>query len=896
MRDWKAEVRGRLAPLDLSPTREAEIVDELAQHLEDRYGDAIAGGASDEEAAREALESFQSRDILPQQMASLRQASAPPTIVMAAPAERVLGGIWRDVAYAARVFRKQPGFAAAAVLTLALGIGATTAIFSVVYGVLLKPLPFRDPDTLVSLLHRGPGANLETMNQGPATFLTYRDNQQAFEAIGAWDSTQASITGRGEPEQVEALSVTDMTLPLLGVQPLLGRLFTADDMSPGSTPRTVLAYGYWQRRFGGDPGAIGQLLDVDGAAREIVGVLPASFTFLRADPAVLLPMQIDAATAFQAINFDRQALGRLKPGVSVEQASADIARMIPLLPDLYDILRLEPKLLPLMTDVVGDIGKTLWILLGAVGAVLLIACGNVANLLLIRTDGRQQELTTRAALGASRGRIARVLLAESVLLALAGGLVGVVLAEAALGVLRRLAPAQLPRVNEIGIDGAVLLFTVVVSLLSGALFGLLAVARYGAPRLAALKEGGRSSSDGPARRRTRDALVVSQVALALTLLVVSGLMIRTFVAMRQVAPGFTRADEVQTFRVAIPRRLVADDDAVARVHQRIAERVAAVPGVGSVGLSSSITMDGEDNANPLFVEDAPTPAGTLPPVRRYKGLAPGYFATMDNRLIAGRAVTWADIYARRPVVVVTSTLAREYWNTPSAALGKRVRGGPNSAWHEIVGVVGDERDDGLNHPATAIVYWPMLSATYPRQRTMAYAVRSSRVGTPGFMGELQQAVWSVDGRLPLAAVQTLDEIQARSMAQTTFAMTMLAIAATVALLLGLVGIYGVVAFVAAQRTREIGIRMALGARIEDVRTMFLRYGLVLIAVGVGLGIAVALATTRVMSALLYGVDSTDPVTYAVVSTGLAAVGLLATYLPARRASRVDPAVALRSEI
>jgi predicted permease len=895
MRDWKAEVRRRLSRLDLSPTREAEIVDELTQHLEDRYRDAIAGGASDEEAARQALESFQSRDLLAQQMASLRQASAPPTIVMAAPTERVLGDLWRDVAYAARVFRKQPGFAAAAVLTLALGIGATTAIFGVVYGVLLKPLPFRDSDRLVSLLHRGPGANLETMNQGPATYLTYRDNQQAFEAIGAWDSTRVSITGRGEPEQVEALVVTDSTLPLLGVQPQLGRLFTADDMSPGSTPRTVLTYGYWQRRFGGDAGAIGQLLDIDGAGREIVGVLPASFTFLRTDPAVLLPMQIDAATAFHAINFDRQALGRLKPGVSVEQASADIARMIPLLPDLYGILRLEPKLLPLMADVVGDIGRTLWILLGAVGAVLLIACGNVANLLLIRTEGRQQELTMRAALGASRGRIARVLLAESVLLALAGGVVGVVLAEAALGVLRRLAPEQLPRVNDIGLDSTVLLFTLLVSVMSGALFGLLAVARYGVPRLAALKEGGRFSSAGPGRRRTRDALVVSQVALALTLLVVSGLMIRTFLEMRRVAPGFTRAEEVQTFRVAIPRRLIDDEEAVARAHQRIAERVAAVPGVTSVGLSSSITMDGEDNANPLFVEDWPVPAGTLPPVRRFKSVGPGNFETMGNPVIAGRAIAWADIYERRRVVVVTSILAREYWEAPARALGKRVRSGPNNEWYEIVGVVGDERDDGLNHPATAVVYWPMLSSSY-RARTMAYAVRSSRVGAPGFMGELQQAVWSVDARLPLAGVLTLVEIQARSMAQTTFAMTMLAIAAAVALLLGLVGIYGVVAFVATQRTREIGIRMALGARIEDVRTMFLRYGLVLIAIGVGLGIAVALATTRVMSALLFGVDPTDPVTYAVVSTVLAAVGLLATYLPARRAARVDPVVALRSDL
>ena len=630
MPDWKAEVQARLASLNLSPTREAEIVDELSQDLDDRYRESIAGGASPEEATRLALAGFQNRNVLIQQMASLRQAHAVPPITPAAPTGRVFSDVWQDLVYATRVFRKQPGFAATAVLTLALGIGATTAIFSVVYGVLLKPLPFHDPGRLVSLLHRGPGANLETMNQGPATYLTYRDNQQTFEAIGAWDANQVSVTGRGDPEQVEALSVTDTTLSLLGVQPLLGRLFTAEDTAPGRPLRTVLTYGYWQRRFGGVENVIGQSLEIDGAACVIIGVLPSSFKFLRNDPVLLLPMQLDAATAFRGISFDRQALARLKPGVSLEQASADIARMIPLLPTPYEVLKLEPKLRSLAEDVVGDVANILWILLAAVGAVLLIACSNVANLFLIRAEGRQQELAMRAALGASRGRLARVLLSESVLLALAGGGVGVTLAEAALGVLRTVAPAELPRVNEIGIDLTVLLFTILISVLSGTLFGLLAVVRCGAPRVVAIKEGGRSSSDGPGRHRARNVLVVSQVALALTLLVVSGLMIRTFVAMRQVAPGFTRPEGIQTFRVAMPRRLITDEEQFARTHQSIAERLAQLPGVASVGLASSITMDGEDNANTLFVEEAPPAEGALPPLRRYKNVGPGYFETMGN--------------------------------------------------------------------------------------------------------------------------------------------------------------------------------------------------------------------------------------------------------------------------
>jgi predicted permease len=370
-------------------------------------------------------------------------------------------------------------------------------------------------------------------------------------------------------------------------------------------------------------------------------------------------------------------------------------------------------------------------------------------------------------------------------------------------------------------------------------------------------------------------------------------MIRTFVAMRQVQPGFARPEDVQTFRLAIPEQIIAEDQDVARAHERIAGRLAQLPGITSVGISSSLTMDGEDNTNPLWVEHVAVPENGVPPLRRFKNAAPGYFETMGNPVVAGRPITWADIYQRSAVAVISENLAREYWREPAAALGKRVRAG--SAWHEIVGVVGDERDDGLNHPATAIVYWPMLSESY-RTRTMAYAVRSNRVGAPNFIHELHQAVWSVNPDLPLAAVQTLDEILAGSMARTSFAMTMLAISAGVALLLGVVGVYGAIAYIAAQRTREIGIRLALGAQISDVRQMFLRHGLRLTAAGIAIGIVVAVILTRVMSALLFGVGPLDPLTYAAVSGALAAVALLATYLPARRASRVPPTVALRSEV
>jgi len=558
-------------------------------------------------------------------------------------------------------------------------------------------------------------------------------------------------------------------------------------------------------------------------------------------------------------------------------------------------LELRPNVRPLATDVIRNVGQILWILLAAVGVVLLIACGNVANLFLVRAEGRHQELAVRAALGASRGRIARALLSESVVLALAGGLLGVLLAEIAIGLLRSIAPAELPRVDDIGIDWKVLLFTMSISLVSGVLCGTAAMIRFGKPSITALKEGGRSGGDSPGRQRARHTLVVGQIALALTLLIVSGLMIRTAMAMLQVNPGFTRPEELQTFVLAIPASFISDPQQTVRTFEGVAEQLARVPGVTSVGLSSSITMDGEDNGNYAAIEEFPVPEGTMVKLRRFKSIGPGYFETMGNRLVAGRSITWTDIIEQRPVVIISEPLAREYWAEPAKAIGKRLRGSSSqSPWREIIGVSGNERDDGLAQPPTPIVYWPMLNESY-RWRTMAFAVRSTRVGTPGFVRELEQAVWSVNPNLPLATVQTVAEIQASSMTQTSFALVMLSIAASVALLIGMVGVYGAVAYSATQRTREIGVRMALGAQVSEVRQMFLRQGLWLTAIGIGIGIAIALMVTRVMSAFLFGVSLVDPLTYVAVACLLAAMTLVATYLPARRASQIDPVVALRAE-
>ena len=806
---------------------------------------------------------------------------------------------------------RAPLFASVAVVTLGLGIGANTAIFSVVRGVLLKPLPFHEPDRLVGVWHSAPGLGFDTLNQAPSTYFLYRESGVTFEDIGLWDNTSVSVTGVGEPERVQALLVTDGTLGLLRVDPVVGRRFTREDDTHNAPPRVMLAHAYWQRKFGSDPNIAGRHVMVDGKSREIIGVLPASFRFLGQNPQVVLPFGFNRAEVFLG-NFSYQGVARLKPGVTIEQATADVARMIPLLIEqfrlppgfsrqMFDEVKLAPKVRPLAEDVIGDVGQVLWVLLGTVGIVLLIACANVANLFLVRAEGRQQELAIHAALGASWRRITWELLSESIALALIGGLAGLGLAYAGIRTLVAIAPEGLPRLEEIGIDPVVLLFALVISVIAGVLFGLIPVFKFATPHLAgALKEGGRLSSAGRERHRARNTLVVVEIGLAVVLLVASGLMIRTFVAMRQVEPGFTRPEEVLTLRISIPESLVGDPDQTARTHEQIVRRIEQIPGVSSVGLSSSITMDGFDSNDPVFVEDFPGPAERLPPIRRFKWIGENYFATMGRRQIAGRTITWTDISNRAPVVMVSENFAREYWKDPALAVGKRIRESPKNPWRTIVGVVADERDDGAARPAPAIVYWPMMIAQFWTNpvmvyRNMGYAIRTSRLDSPTLLKEVQQAVWGVNPNLPVASVRTLNEIRSDSMAQTSFALVMLSIAAAVALLLGIVGIYGVISYIATQRTREIGIRIALGAARGDVSRLFLRHGLALATVGIALGMIAAAFVTRVMTTLLYGVSALDAMTYIAVAAGLGATALLASYLPALRAARVDPAVALRWE-
>lgn len=872
-------------------TVEHELDAELRDHIEREVAEAVGAGEAEADVRRHVR----------LRSGGLEQAKEACRDVRRF--HRALLAV-HDLRFALRGLLKDRWFSATSIFTLALGIGATAAIFSVVYGVLLKPLAFDEPDRLVVINHHAPGFNTDRLPQSDATYFTYHDHNRVFDAIGLWRASRVSIRRGAEPESEQALRVTSGLLGLLRVQPALGALFGEEDSAPGGPNRALLTHGYWQRAFGADPGIVGRSITIEGAAYEVAGVLPASFQFLDTRAAILLPLKPDRTRALTGPGFGDHAVARLKDGVTLAQANADVGRMIPLIPQLFplqlgvtaamwDGVGLAPNVVFLADDVVGNVRDSLWVLMSSVMVVLVMAWVNVANLLFVRSQGRRPEYAMRAALGASRSRLVSALLSETAWLGLAGGVLGAGFAALAIALLHYVAPTQLPRVDDIAVDRVVLAFTFVLSLTTALLLGILPAFANSTFAFDRFKDVGRPGSDSPRRQRTRQLLAITQIALALVLVILAGLMVRTFVAMRQVHPGFTRPGELQTFQVIVPPALAKDDAGVLRMHSAIATQLARVPGVVNVGLAGSVPMAGAGGASPVPIEDHPV-AGT-PITRRVKPVGPGYFETMGNPVVAGRQVTWADVERSPAVAVISENLAREYWGEPTKAIGRRL-GGPGSKewteWVEIVGVVGDEYLDGLNRKPPSIVYFTLNPNWITRN--MVFVVRSPRVGQPGFLRERQEAVRQVNASLPLVNPRTMAAIQAGSMSQTSFAMVMLVLSAGVALLLGIVGIYGVMRYVAAQRTCEIGIRMALGAQPGDVRRQFLRGGFVMVASGVVSGVVAALLITRLLTTLLFGVAPTDAATYAAASLGTAAIALLAIYLQARRASSVDPNVVLRS--
>jgi predicted permease len=889
------QVRSWLRRLIHPQKSEAELDDEIGGFFDSMVERLVSQGMTREDAVRATRLAYGSADQVKEKVRDARMGAA-------------LDAIFQDLRYAIRALRKQPGFTTTAVLTLALGIGANSAIFSVVNAVLIKPLPYPDPDALVRVWHSyiRQGVKSEFNMSGPMYF-GYRDQIRTFEKFGVWSGGTATVTGTGDPEQVRTLSVTDEVLPALGVSPTLGRWFSRADDTAGTPETVILTWGYWQRRFGGDRAVLGRGLTVDSRPRVVIGIMPGSFRFLDRDPELILPQRLKGDEPLGYSNY--MGLARLRPGFTPAQAAAEIERMLPgmmmavgMSKRTLETLRLAPALRPLKQDVVGDMGKVLWVLMGSIGIVLLIACANVTNLLLVRAHQRQHELAIRAALGASWGTIAREHALESLLLSLLGGLLGLVLASGGLKLLVSTSPANLPRLNDVAIDPLVLMFTAGTTLLAGLLSGFLSVMKHtGAPLAHALRGGGRTASLSRDQHRSQDTLVAVQVALALVLLVSSGLMIRSFRALRSVQPGFTHPEQIQTVRISIPPMLVEEPQRITRMQNEILDKMKAIPGVTSGAFMTSVPMEtGEQVGNSgIFVEDKPPGDGQLPPIRRVKSVSPGSFQTLGTALIAGRDFTWADIYEIREFAVVSATMAKETWGSAQAALGKRIRDG--DPWREVIGVVSDVYDKGVNQPAPAIVYWPArpqavrLGIPDFVPRSVVFAVRTERAGTESFLKELRQAVWSVNSSLPLAQVQTLGDLYSRSMARTSFMLAMLGIAGAMALLMGVIGIYGVISYAASQRRREAGIRLALGARKRDVERMFVRRGLALSIMGVAIGSGAAVGLTRLLGSLLYGVSPWDPVTYAAVAAVLFSAGVLASYLPARRASAVDPLEALRTE-
>jgi len=816
-------------------------------------------------------------------------------------------GLLNDLRFALRGLIRYPAFTAVAVLTLALGIGANTAVFTLVDGVLLRPLPFPDPEGLISLEHLGrEGQDQLPMSDG--LYLLYREQASSMDGIALFAGTAMNLVTGEEPERVPLQVVTPGFFDVLGIPPVLGRAFLPEEELPGAEPVVILSHGLWERTFGGDPEILGRTLDLNGVSRRVVGVMPEDFGYPNRDAQLWIPYEVDPAQAPLA-SFGAGGIARLGPGSSIESVYAELQGLISRLGELFPDsgspaflaeVGLRARVRPLKEVLVGDVSTTLWVLLGTVGFVLLIACANVANLLLVRAETRQRELALRLAMGAGRREIIRYFMGESLLLALAGGGLGVLVSTWALGISTRLTPMDLPRMAEVGVDLRVLGFTALIALGCALFFGFFPLLRYGAEDLASqLKEGGvRGATGGRDRHRLRNSLVVLQVAMALVLLVGAGLMFRSFLALRAQDPGY-RVEGILTARLSVPRTEVEGSGETIGLYRQLRERMAGMPGVEVVGMTLSTPLARGVPLTTIGVEDHPRGPDEMPIFSNWVLVDEGYFDVLGIRLLEGRTFRSGDGAEGTRAAIVSESFARHWW-PDSSPLGRRLGddGGPDGTdWWQIVGVVADVRHQDLQAEPEEMVYYPLtIGPASAPQTARSVDILVKTAGDPlQLVPILRRELRDLNPRIPLSNPRTMEAVFSAATARTSFTMAMLGAASGIALLLGLVGIYGVVSYVVAQRTKEIGVRMALGATGSSVRGMVVRQGLALAAVGVALGLLAAGLLSSVMSSILFGVSALDPLTYGSVAVALVAVAVLASWIPAMRAASVDPSSALREE-
>lgn len=820
------------------------------------------------------------------------------------PGDSVMTRLWSDLRHAVRGLVSQPRFSLVAAVTLALGVGSSTAIFSVVNGILLKPLPYAHQERLVNVWSHAPALGYDQFPVSPDLFFLYERDNDVFDAMATFQQRRVNFSAGGSPDVINAIATTHTYFETLGITIPQGRAFTAEEDVPGGPAVAVLSHRAWRDRFGQDPSIIGRRIRLNDVDTEVIGVTPVSIDGTgTAD--VFMPAGLDRSTPIQG-SFGWNAVARLREGVSVDTATRQLVPLVTRLADSatspnYRAFLADgdyhPRVTLMKADVIGPVERPLWLLLGTVGLLLLIACANVANLFLVRAEGRQLEMAIRVAMGGARATLVRGMMIEALVLAVAGSVVGLMAVAVGLPALLRLAPPTLPRLHLVTIDVPVMLFALGVAVGSAVLFGLLPALKYTKPKaLHALRQGTRGT-DGPSRQRARHALVVLQTALAVILLVGSGLLARSFTRLLATDPGFNPAP-VMTFRITLPATQYANGDPVRAFHDRLTTRLAAVPGVTHVGATSVLPIVNAAPGTAHVFEHRPPAPGTLPPIVHYKMVAGDYFGAMGIPVLHGRTFHSGDLQDTAATVLVNQALVDAYFQGEDA-VGKRVRqGGEDTGdglppWLTIVGVVGTERQDGLRMPERPLLYYANPATAPAGLRTLDYAVRGTGITTRG--DSLREAIWAEDAGLPVAALRPMQAILDDSMVAFTFTMVTIGLAAILALLLGAIGLYGVLAYAVTLRTREIGVRMALGAQPGTVMRSIVIRGSVLASIGLVIGLAGAAGLTWLMQELLFETAALDPATFVVMSVTLLVVAAVSSYLPARRAALVSPLESMKAD-